>query len=505
MQTNLLPRNQILMTIGVLVKSALIKLVFGISVITAASAQTVYVATNGVDQASNGSLQQPWASIRYALGQVSDGATIMVAPGTYEGRVSLDQKFANGVVIRSSSAYQAKLRHDDGAVVICFTCAGITLEGFDIAHSPNNTGALVIQIQNSSVSRVVLRNNIIHDSTNNDLLKINNGARQVMVDGNLFYNQQGSDEHIDINSVEDVTVQNNVFFNSRSQSDTSSYIVIKDSNAASDGVLGAKNIKVQRNIFFNWLGNDAQSFVRVGEDGTANFEADGVDIENNLMLGNSDQLMRSAFTVQGSRNVRFRFNTVVGDLPSRSFAARLLVTGSNQANQNIELSNNIWSDPTGSLGQEAFNDADVFDAPQGDNASVNLANNVYYNGGNAIPADASQGVRFADDASPRVGNPLLPAQTGIILPVYAGAQFAGGYDSIRSVFEQLANRYGRPASGSIVRDQGLVLDAPEFDLLGARRDAQPDIGAVEIGATPPRITPIPKQVSLAWLLLLIDE
>jgi hypothetical protein len=332
-----------------------------------AQAQTFYVATNGIDQVNNGNQQAPWASISYAIDQVPDGATIDVGPGTYNGRVRLDQGFDNGVQIRLSTPYKARLRHDNGAVVICFTCRAVTLEDFDIAHASNNTGALLIQIQNSIISNVTLRNNIIHDSTNNDLLKINNGARNVLLEGNIFYNQVGSDEHIDINSAIGVTVRDYLFFNSKPQSITSSYVLIKDSNGNSDGVLGSKDIKVQRN-FFNWQGDNSQSFLRIGEDGIANFEADNVLVEN---------------------NVRLRSNTIVGNLPSRSFAARLLAVDENRANQNIVLSNNLWSDPTASMGAEGFIGADVFDAPPGDNASVQLSNNLYYNRDSPIPADTS--------------------------------------------------------------------------------------------------------------------
>lgn len=60
--------------------------------------------------------------------------------------------------------------------------------------------------------QITIRNNVIHDSRDNDLLKINYGASEVTVEGNLFYNQSGSDEHIDINSARGVVVQDNVFF-----------------------------------------------------------------------------------------------------------------------------------------------------------------------------------------------------------------------------------------------------------------------------------------------------
>ena len=121
----------------------------------AAFAQTHYVAVNGSDSSGNGSAQNPWATISYAIDNVADGATILVGAGTYNGQVRLDQQFANGIDIRSEPLYQARLRHNNGAAVICFTCQGVTLEGFDIAHSVNNNRGLVIQIQTSDARDVV--------------------------------------------------------------------------------------------------------------------------------------------------------------------------------------------------------------------------------------------------------------------------------------------------------------------------------------------------------------
>lgn len=475
-----------------------------VSSATVAQAQSVYVATNGSDTTGAGTQQSPWATISYAIDQISDGTTIEVAPGTYQGRVRLDQQFASGVLIRSTVPYQARLRHNNGSAVICFTCQGITIDGFDIAHSTNNNLGLVIQIQSPAARNVTLRNNIIHDSTDNDLLKINNGTRDITVHGNIFYNQAGSDEHIDINSVENIAVFDNIFFNSNSQSVTSSFVLVKDSNGNSDGIVGSRNISIRRNIFLNWQGNDGQGFVRMGEDGTANFEAENVLIENNLMLGNSSRLMRSALTIQGSNDIRFQYNTVVGDLPARSFAARLLAVGANQANNNVVLSNNIWSDPTGSMGAEGFLGADVFDAPNGDNASVSLQNNLYYNGNNSIPADLNQEVNIGDDSSPIIANPLLPSLNGLVLPVYNGVTFGGGFTSIRDAFVDLANRYGRPASGSPVIDAANADgNAPSDDLLGAQRGLNPDVGAIEVDAPPPPPAPRGNAV-LTWLLLLLD-
>src|SRR5690606_12297662 len=223
-----------------------------------------YVATTGNDSTGDGSEGNPWATIPTALGNVPDGSLILVGPGEYNGRIRLDETFTTGVTIRSQLPYQARLRHT-ATVVTCYTGQGITLEGFDIAHTGSGAGALVVQIQDligpaggdDRVSRITLRNNVLHDSYNNDILKINNGAADIVVEGNVFYNQAGSDEHIDINSVSGITIQDNIFFNDfagsgrTNNNNTSSYIVIKDSNGNDDSELGSSDVTVRRNIFLN--------------------------------------------------------------------------------------------------------------------------------------------------------------------------------------------------------------------------------------------------------------
>lgn len=465
----------------------------------AAAQSTYWVATDGVDEPARGSESSPWRTITYALDQVPDASLVLVKPGTYSGRIRIRGSFANGVTVRSQLRYQARLRAAEAVLTIYDgnDVEGITIEGFDIAHSGPGAVPLVVQIQDgdgAETRRIVLQDNILHDSYNNDVLKINNGASDITVRGNLFYNQGSSDEHIDINSVDGVVVEDNVFFNDYAASgrlppsdgggnpDSSSFIVVKDSNAGDDEYLGARNVVIRRNVFLNWIGSAGSNFVLLGEDGTANHEAFDCLVENNLMLGNGSVPMRAAFGVKGSRDSVFRANTVVGDLPSNAFALRLNREGANPPVSNIAFHNNLWSDPSGTM-------EDFSDTPPADVQAITLRRNGYWNGGAPLPQDAGDAVNIADDAEAVIGDPRLASPAGLQTPhwIAAQSQFNGGYASIRDVFVGLVLAYGRPAADGAGIDQGLASGMPPDDILGQPRSATPDLGAFERDEDPDRI------------------
>ncbi|MEA2115085.1 MAG: right-handed parallel beta-helix repeat-containing protein, partial [Thermodesulfobacteriota bacterium] len=404
-----------------------------------------------------------------------------------------------GMVVRSQTPYKAKLRNND-TVITAYShpdgVSGITIDSFDIAHSGSGSGALVVHVDgggNNQVSNITFSNNVLHDSYNNDILKINNGCTNILVNSNMFYNQNGSDEHIDINSVSDVTVEDNIFFNDFegsgriNQNDTSSYIVIKDSNGTDDIFTGSRNITVRRNIFLNWQGSSGSNFVLVGEDGKPFYEAFDVLVENNLMLGNSGNVMRAAFGVKGGRDITFRNNTVSGDLPSLAYGMRLNREGSNPSNDAVHFYNNVWSDQTGTMGAENPSRLDDFsDTEPDDTLSFVLANNLYWNGGDVIPENSSELINYTDDPSRLVTDPLLPPPVNIVLPRWqeSSGLFADGSSTIRAAFENLVS-YAVPDSSSRLIDRADDSTAPAEDILGNPRTVQKDIGAYEQGATVP--------------------
>ena len=239
------------------------------------------MATTGTDGAGvPGTLAQPWRTLDFASARIlalgQSGAVVCFRNGVYTGGNSLYERFTVPTTFRAENTYRAVLQNS-GTAMSLFGARNMVFEGFEIRHSGPGAGALVVQVQMSDADDwsedVVFRNNVFHDSWNNDILKINNGARRITVEGNVFYNQTGSDEHMDVNSVTDVVIQDNIFFNDFAGSgrvnanDTSSFIVMKDSNAGDDGQIGADRITVRRNVFLNWEGGTGSNFVLIGEDG----------------------------------------------------------------------------------------------------------------------------------------------------------------------------------------------------------------------------------------------
>lgn len=478
------PRATLMLMLGALFPMALLA-----STAPSAVAGCAYWVAPQGDDAAAGTAAAPWATLGHAAEAMPDDyCTVWFEDGEYAGSHRVNRRFTTTTTFRALHPYQAVFTHG-GLVLGLSGATNITLDGLVFRHSGLAPTPLVIQIDGSTAGigeYITLRNNIIHDSYNNDLLKIVSGARHILIEGNIFYNQGPTDEHIDVNSVTDVIIQDNIFFNDLAGSGrpdpatSHSFITIKDSDEGADGLLGSEHIIVRRNIFLNWEGG-RETLIQVGNDGKPYYEARDVAIENNLFIGNSHHNAYSILGLRGVRDVRFANNTAIGDFPSSAYAMWVDVKDANLINDNLTFVNNIWADPTGSMGSY-FNETDDNEFSKGDPlsaANIGIDTNLYWNGSAAIPGGDLL-VPMVDDGNALAADPLLRIfQDEVVLPRWDGAAFLSGSGSIREEFVRLVEMYGRPAAGSPAIGAAAPATAVAEDILGRPRSATPDLGAYE--------------------------
>jgi hypothetical protein len=445
-------------------------------------------APEGDDDAP-GTQEQPWATLEHAAATVpDDGCTVSFAAGVYQGPNNLNRRFDTPTTFVSATPHQAVLEHDQ-TVLDIDGGRNITLEGFELRHTGSETPesayvAIVDRRDDTWSEDITFRDNIFHDSYGDDLLKVHNGVRFATVDGNVFYNQGGNEQCIDVNSVTDVEIHDNIFFGDYAASDrepddpAKHFIVVKDSNEDDDGLEGTRDVAIRRNIFLSWDGG-IETLVTMGNDGKPYYEAQDVIVENNLVLGNSSTPADAAFGVRGARDIVFNNNTVVGDFPSDSFAYNVDLTGDNPVNEDIRFTNNIWADPTGTMGSDDDGSDNKF--ADGDPDEVEgLVNdtNLYWNGGGAIP-DGIEASPLEEDPHALSAEPGLQTDhTDVVLPIWDGERFASGNSAIRDEFVRIVDAYGAIQTTSPAVDAADPASAAADDILGRRRDT-PDLGAYE--------------------------
>jgi hypothetical protein len=447
-----------------------------------------WVAPNGND-GNSGTLLSPWVTLEHAAETIPDhGCTVFFKSGVFYGENRIHRRFEQYAYFKAANPYRTILQYD-GPVVSITGARHIVLDGFIFQHSSARAKPLVVQVDRSDAhwsENIILRNNIFRNSYNNDLLKIYNGARSITVTNNLFYNQGASEQHMDVNSVTDVTIQDNIFFNDFASSghpvenNTKHFIVIKDSNEGEDGQLGSQRILVQRNIFLNWEGAAGETFIKVGNDGKPYFEARDVTVQNNLLLGNTPNPMSAAFGIDGAKNVRFINNTVSGDLPSNAYAMRVNIKNLNPKNENITFCNNIWSDPTGTMGALKPGDKNEFaDGDPANTLNLVLDFNLYWNGKKPIPpGDLVSPLK--SDKHRLVSDPDLNSDfSDLILPLWQKNSFASQNTTIRQEFVRLVNLYAAVPLSSSAYQTANPTCAPTDDILKRSRGRFPGFGAYQ--------------------------
>ncbi len=488
-----------------------------------------YVATDGSNTTGDGSIGAPWATITYAANSgipAAGGHTIIVRDGDYNGANYLIRGFDSPVIIRAEHPYMARLSNldydstgniTDGSEALQVYIRGpanITIEGFlisnyDPAHACADDGseraADLVHFQD--VTHLTFRDNIVFGNnapgTCNDMVKINRGGdeyypRQIRITGNVFYDHPAGSGVDLIDSVRpgELDITDNIFFVRNVDVYAQSFITIKREVTEAGMPDWARPPRdprhvIARNVFLNWGGKGDQAFLQFGEDGVSDHEITHALVENNLFIGNSTDMIAGAMQFKGVRDVVVRANTVVGDLPGSSYGFRIGTEGSNPTVSDVFIRNNVFCDPSGTMGTRFINtygDVDV--------SSFVLDNNLFWNAGGALPTEeppvpASDANRIEDD-------PLLETDHGgLVLPAWdasAGA-FASGSTSVRQEFERIVRLYGSIPEASPAVGAADASHMPADDILGRTRDSSPDVGAyeflVDVPDDPPDAAPEP--------------
>jgi hypothetical protein len=511
-------------------------------------ATTYYVATDGSDDDGDGSEAHPWKTVRYALEHtpIEGGHEIVVKTGTHPSIGYITVQFETPVLLRAETPYLTTLQDPKGhRAGYLYEAANIIISGFNIAGNPEWTGAwsqnaYVFQID--KCKNIVLENNIMHDSYNNDILKLNNYSYDCTVRGNIFYNQQPEPghQHIDANLVYNCVIEDNIFFNDypasgRARSNSASgFVVVKSSVlrmqienneiSLSDAMnRGSRNISIARNVFLNWFGRTDQPMILLGEDALPLYEVNECVVENNLFIHNEVYATKEesllydknhtanwiggTWAIKGVSNVNFRANTITGFIQHGwhgynngdghyGYALRVAIESatlngapaSNMPNKNITLSNNIFSVPHKSVRGEGQLGIIVGGRKEW-LINGKIDNNLYYNSDMPLregsEATASDALTFSMDVHQIVGDPLLETDLSygkVVTPAWNAAinRFAGTYTSIEQARVDLINRFGTPAStDSPAYQTADNANMPEKDALNKPRGGQKSVGAVE--------------------------
>ena len=509
------------------------------------SRKTFYVATNGTDFEQGGTSANPWKTVNYALRNIPKDAicTIIVKDGIYGGTTlqGSSYHFDYPCLIQAENPYMAKFR-GNSRVFSIYDASNITFSGLEIYGEGVDTVPVVgfeyiIHISNNSTRNIRFENCIIHDSYNNDMVKINMQPKDITFTNCVFYNQcpRGGDQFFDIIGASNVLIEKSIFFNHYESSERGGNFPSNKTNLSPDlflrqsqGFILVKNmsernrgvdITIRKNVFFNWTGRSDVSFIILGEgvggDETSfvYYQAENVDIENNLFLYNpyngTDTIpKRSILQAESVRNLKVRANTVLGTSPGGLYSSRGFMVFANRPaidkgelpSIGWEFTNNIFCDNqawTGDL-RPRLSFVSMSNPPFGEDGtgkavsgSYLLLNNLYWAGGIAsdwiTQASDAEGDKtkliVSEDSQQIKADPKLPANfsSGIILPVLNNGTFLSGNTTIREEFMRLVLEYAVPQSGGAGIENADANLMPEDDILdNPRSKTKPSIGCYEM-------------------------
>jgi hypothetical protein len=357
--------------------------------------------------------------------------------------------------------------------------ANVTVVGFEITAGAAAVAGTPLA-RATGARRIRLRDDVLHDGPG-PLVRLDEGARDVLIEGCLFHGAGEARGQVELAGVADVRLRGSILLaDARRAPGAESFVSV---GAGPDGP--SRDVAIERDIFLRWARAGGRGFVAVGAAGAAGPTAEGVIVENNLMLGGTAAPMGAPLSVAGARAVTVRANTVVGALPATAFALADLGAPGAEAASDLRLHNNIWSDGSGAM-------APLSVGPPGGTSHAVVLNNLLWNGGSPIP-EGSGPLRAADDPAAVVGDPGLPDPRGAVAPFWDGAPaLAGGHPTVDAAFRALT-ALARTAPGSPAIDRADPDHMPTLDLAGRPR-GMPDIGALEhrpVSSSPTPVTPGP--------------
>jgi hypothetical protein len=438
---------------------------------------TYYIAANGEDKPENGAEEMPFKTLKYAVEHlpVSGGYQIIVKDGSYDSFGYINGgKFEKPILIKAENPYKVRVKGVSGHRAMYVTNSeNMIFSGFEFVGNKDYTGstsgnAYLLQIELSK--SIILENNIIHDSYNNDLLKLNEHCDNCEIRLNIFYNQNanGGDEHIDANSVYNTTIEGNIFFNDykasgRQESNAAFSFVLFKSSSSQDISTASRDAIIKKNVFLNWWGKADQSYIVLGEDGKSFYEVQNVEISDNLFInnktretkngdGNYYNRMSGLFTIKNAKNVTFKNNTSNGFIqhswhaynndPGSFFGYVVRISKEWQNSpiiDTVKITGNSFVDYTGQMGGIASGTKAMV-------TNISLNGNNYYNNGKAFLDTSTRdlAIQIADDSNAAFDDPQLEDDlTKVTVPYFNEGTLHGNYAGINAARIDLIQKYGR--------------------------------------------------------------
>jgi hypothetical protein len=331
----------------------------------------------------------------------------------------------------------------------------------------------VLQIDDSK--NIILENNLIHDSFNNDLLKLNEHSDSCEVRSNIFYNQDnnpdingGASQHIDANSVYHTIIEGNIFFNEYTVSGrenanrSSSFVLFKSSSTTLETVQYASyDAIIRKNVFLNWWGKSDQGYIQLGEDGKPFYEISNVEISDNLFInnqtrsiangdGNLYNRMAGTMAIKCAKNVRIENNISTGFIQHSwhafndthngffGYLLRISREGESPVIDGITITGNSLVDYSKQMGY-------ISAGTKAMAINTTIDANNFFNGGKTFLNTPIEdlAIQIKDDIHATFDDPRLEADlTNVATPYFDGSKINGDYATINDARLDLILKYG---------------------------------------------------------------